>query len=590
MIDLTETISSRPLALYKRLLKTYVWRYKLVLGIAGVAMLLVAGSTAANAYLLQPVLDGIFVREDKTWLTILPILIVVLTFCNALGDYGQSLALKYVGQRVVADMQVDLFRHLLHSDISLFHDQSSGRLISRLTNDITLMRQSVSQVITGIIKESLTMLFLVGLMFYQSIEMSLTAIFVLVFAVLPIVRLGRRMRRIALDTQANLADFTSQLDDTFQGVRVVKAYGREAFESERARLTIRQLFKLYYRAAKVQSASGPIMTVLGGIAIAAIIWYGGFKVIHGNTTPGAFFSFIAAMLMAYRPVKVLAGLNTQLQEGMAAAARFFGVIDTKPTISDVGVTAELTVGKGHIQFTDVDFRYQQDGGGVEGVSFSVPPGQMVALVGASGSGKTTIMNLILRFYEVQAGTVTIDGQDIRNVTINSLRRALAFVSQEVILFNDTVRANIAYGRENATEADIIDAAKKAHAHDFIGQLPQGYDTPIGPLGVKLSGGQRQRLSIARAILKNAPILLLDEATSALDNASERAVQEALTEMMQGRTTLVIAHRLSTIQHADKILVLDHGHICDSGTHEQLLQNSAKYRHMQQLYNVLDEAS
>lgn len=572
------------MALYKRLLKTYVWRYKSVLLIAGLCMIVVAGSTAANAYIMQPVLDDIFVHKKETWLTLLPLVIIFLATLNALGDYGQSLAIKYVGFRVVTDMQVDLFRHLLNADISLFHDQSTGRLISRIGNDITLMRQSVSQVVTGIIKESLTMVFLVGVMFYQSVTMSLTAIFVLVFAVLPIARLGRKMRRIAIQTQDNIADFTAQLDDTFQGVRVVKAYGREAFEVERARVTTRSLFKLYYRAAKVQSASGPIMAMLGGIAIGAIIWYGGFKVINGNTTPGAFFSFIAATLMAYRPVKVIAGLNTQLQEGMAAAARFFSVIDTKPSIGDEGITTELTLRDGTIRFNDASFHYAADGGGVEHLSFTVPSGKTVALVGASGAGKTTIMNLILRFYDVQSGSITIDGQDVREVTLASLRKHLAFVSQEVILFNDTVRANIAYGREGASEAEIIDAAKKAHAHGFIMKLPQGYNTPIGPLGVKLSGGQRQRLSIARAILKNAPILLLDEATSALDTASERAVQQALNGLMENRTTLVIAHRLTTIQHADTILVLDHGRVMDQGTHDELLRTSERYRHMQQLYH------
>lgn len=575
-------VYQRSFALYKRLLRTYVWRYRGVLGLGVLGMLMVAGSTAGNAYLMQPVLDDIFVHKNQSWLVLLPLLIMLMALINAVGDYGQSLALKYVGQRVVSDMQVDLYAHLMRADIRLFHDQTSGRLISRLTNDIMLMRQSVSQVVTGIVKESLSMIFLVGLMFYQSWQMSLVAFFILFFAILPIAKLGRRMRKIADSTQAQLGDFTSQLDDTFQGVRVVKAYSREAFEVERARQTIRGLVKLYYRAAKVQSASAPIMAMLGGVAIGAIIWYGGFQVIHGDVTPGAFFSFITAMLLAYRPVKVIAGLNTQLQEGMAAAARFFAVLDTQPTIRDAADAKPLVVRHGTIEFTDASFHYHEGAGGVDHLSFTVPAGKTVALVGASGSGKTTIMNLLLRFYEVDAGAVSIDGQDIRHVTLSSLRTQLAFVSQEVILFNDTVRANIAYGREGASEAEIIAAAMKAHAHEFIEALPQGYDTPIGPLGVKLSGGQRQRLSIARAILKNAPILLLDEATSALDTASERAVQDALTELMQGRTTLVIAHRLSTIQHADTILVLDDGRIVSQGTHTELIARSDIYRHMQQL--------
>ena len=571
------------LALYKRLLKTYVLRYRKVLAIGGACMLVVAGSTALQAWLIQPVLDFIFVEKKATYLALLPIALVAVALANAVADYGQSLALKYVGQRVVCDMQGDLFSHLMHADISLFHDQSTGRLISRLTNDILLMRQSVSQVFTGLLKESVTMVFLVALMFWQSWEMSLVAIGILVFAILPIMRLGKRMRKIADSTQSQLADFTSQLEDTFQGVRVVKAYGREDFESSRARATIQQLFKLYYKASRVQSVATPMMSLLGGVAMAAIIWYGGFKVIHGNTSSGAFFSFITAMILAYRPVKVMAGLNTQLQEGMAAAGRFFAVLDMKPSIADAPNATPLSLSKGEIEFKNVTFYYHYGSGGVENLSFTVPAGKTIALVGSSGSGKSTIMNLLLRFYDIQAGSITIDGQSVSDVTLASLRGSLALVSQDIVLFNDTVRANIAYGRLNATEDEIIAAAKKAHAHEFISAMPNGYDTPIGPHGVKLSGGQRQRLSIARAVLKNAPILLLDEATSALDNASERAVQEALTELMRDRTTLVIAHRLSTIQDADTILVLDGGRIGAVGTHAELLETSPIYRHMQHLH-------
>ena len=572
-------IKNPSFALYKRLLKEYVWRYRKVLILAGVCMTVVAGTAGAQAYIMQPVLDDIFVHKNQMLLTVLPIVLVLMALFNAVCDYGQDLCLKYVGQRVVSDMQSDLFAHLMHSDISLFHDQSSGRLISRMTNDITLMRQSVSQVVTGIIKELLTLVALVGVMLWQSVGMSVVALGILVFAVLPIARLGRRMRKIADSTQSQLADFTAQMDDTFHGVRVVKAYRREAFEAERARKSIYGIFRLYYKAAKVQAASGPIMSLLGGVAIAAIIWYGGFKVIHGNTTPGAFFSFITAMLMVYRPVKVVAGLNTQLQEGMAAAKRFFSIIDTKPTIMDRDDAKPLTITGGTIAFDHVTFHYHEGSGGVRDVRFTVPAGKTIALVGSSGSGKSTLMNLILRFYDAQAGRITIDGTDIREVTLESLRNSLALVSQDIVLFNDTVRANIAYGKLDATEDEIVEAAKKAHAHEFISQMPQGYDTPIGPHGVKLSGGQRQRLSIARAVLKNAPILLLDEATSALDNTSERIVQQALEQLMEHRTTLVIAHRLSTIQNADTILVLDQGNIVDSGTHAQLLHTSDIYRAM-----------
>ena len=352
----------------------------------------------------------------------------------------------------------------------------------------------------------------------------------------------------------------------------------------RTRQTIRQMFKVYYRTARIESAPSPIMGFISGIAGALVVWYAGYKAIHSHFTTGDFTRFFAAMLLVYRPVKIIAGLNTQLQAGMAAAARFFNVIDTEPTIADRADASTLTVAEGTIAFDNVSFHYSAGGAGVSGLSFTAPAGKTVALVGASGAGKTTIMNLLLRFYDVQAGTITIDGTDIRDATIKSLRNNLALVSQDIVLFNDSVRANIAYGLLDATDEQIIEAAKKAHAHEFIATLPEGYDTQIGPAGVKLSGGQRQRISIARAILKNAPILLLDEATSALDTASERAVQEALTVLMKNRTTFVIAHRLTTIQDADIILVLEGGKIQAQGTHADLLAMSDIYRNMHALYH------
>ncbi len=569
--------------LYKRLINSYVLRYRSMLWVAGACMLVVALTTAAQARLIQPMIDEIFINKNMMALVLIPLAFVGVGVLNAAGDFGQMLSLKYLGQRIVSDMQGDLFEHLLHSDIAFFHDQSSGRLISRLTNDIMLMRQSVSQVFTGLIKETCTMLFLGGMLVYNNWQMSLLAIFILVFAVMPITRLGRRMRKIADATQAQLADFTAQLDGIFLGVRVVKAYGRENYETERARLTIRQLFKLYYRAARVQSLATPIVSLVGVAAMAVVLWYSGYSSIHYDTpTAGEFTSFIAAMVMAYRPVKALAGMNTQLHEGMAAAGRFFQVMDIAPTIHNRPDATPLTISKGEIQVDQVTFTYGDGHGGVRNLDFSVPAGKTVALVGASGAGKSTIMNLLLRFYDVSAGAIRIDGQDIREVTIHSLRDAFALVSQDVVLFDDTVRANIAYGRLHATEEEIIAAAKKANAHEFITQLPQGYNTIVGPNGVKLSGGQRQRVSIARAILKDAPILLLDEATSALDTASERAVQEALELLMKNRTTLVIAHRLSTIQDADRILVLEGGCIIDAGTHAELLADSQAYQKLNRL--------
>jgi len=568
--------------LLRRLLKTYILKHKRRLLLAIGCMVVAASMTATNAWLMQPVLDEIFVKRDTLMLTLIPIAIMIVAVVNGLASYHQTIYMRYIGQRTIADMQLDLFSHLMRADLGTFHDQASGRLISKFTNDIMMMRHAISNVLVGVAKESLTMLFLIGVMLYQSVELSLLAVVAFPIAILPIARLGRRMRKVSDSTQAELGEFTAQLDENFQGVRVVKAYGRESFEMERARQSIDRLFGLYFKAARIQAISAPMMETLGAAAIAAVIWYGGYQVVSGDTTPGAFFSFITSMLLAYKPMKSLAGLNTNLQEGLAAANRFFAAMDTQPCIQDAPHAKPLALSRGALALSDVSFHYGSEKAGVDNISITIEPGATAALVGPSGSGKSTLINLILRFYDVENGHIRIDGQDIRDVTLSSLRQSIALVSQDVVLFDDTVRTNIAYGRLDATQADIIEAAKRADAHEFILQMPQGYDTIIGPHGVKLSGGQRQRISIARAILKNAPILLLDEATSSLDTQSERSVQSALDSLMQQRTTLVIAHRLSTVQHADIIYVMEQGRLIESGTHDMLLSKGGRYHDLYRL--------
>ena len=565
--------------LVRRLLREHIRPYTKQAVLAMVCMGIIALATGANAWIIRPALDQIFIEKKQEMLTIIPLAVLLIGVIGAAANYGNMFFMRYVGQHMVADMQLRLFTHLIGSDIGLFHEQSSGRLISRFTNDINLLRNAFTSVLTALAKGSLTTAFLIGIMFYQNWRLAVLSTFAFVFAIHPLIKLGKRMRKISSKTQSQLGDFTITLDEIFHGVRTVKSYNREAWEVSRAGKIIHSLAESYLNAARVQAASTPLMEVLSGVSIALVIWYGGSEVMSGATTPGAFTSFIAAFLMAYKPVRSMSGMNGSLQEGLAAANRLFNVLDTKPTIVDRVGAKPLLVAQGQIEFEHVTFQYGENTAGVHGVSLQVPAGKTAALVGLSGGGKSTLMNLLLRFYDVNDGSIRIDGQELRDVTLHSLRQAMAYVPQESMLFDDTIRANIAYGKEGASEEEIHNAAINAAADDFIQRLPQGYDTMIGAHGVRLSGGQRQRIAIARAMLKDAPILLLDEATSSLDNESERSVQQALKKLMQGRTTLVIAHRLSTIVGADIIYVVEHGYIIESGNHHELMTKQGKYHQL-----------
>lgn len=568
--------SHRTLPLVDRLVREFLRPYlgRMVLALA--CMGLMAGATAANAWLMEPMLDRVFVAHDERLLLLIPLAVIVLALVKGLTNYWQSVLMTTVGQRVVADIQLSLFARLMRADIAYFHANPTGSLISRFTNDANMLRGATTTVLAGIGKEAVTAVFLVALMFYQDWVLALIALFVFPIAVRPLASIGRRMRRVSVNTQVELGQFTTLLDQTFQGARHVKAYGMEDYETRRASRLIERLYRLVERAQRIRAISSPLMETLGGIAVALVILYGGHQVVIGARSPGAFFSFITALLLAYQPMKTMANLSANLQEGLAAAQRVFTVLDVEPEIREAPDAEPLAISGGGIDLEYVHFAYANGATALDGVTLAVPAGKTVALVGASGAGKSTILNLIPRFYDVTSGTVKIDGMDVRKVTLASLRGAVAIVSQEVSLFDDTVRANIAYGRFGASEAEIVAAAKAAAADEFIRTLPQGYDTPVGEHGIKLSGGQRQRLAIARAMLKNAPILLLDEATSALDTDSERQVQAALRVLMQGRTTVVIAHRLSTVVDADLIYVIDGGRVAESGAHTELLRQDGIY--------------
>ncbi len=563
-------------ALLSRLVRNHVRPYFGRLGLAMLCMAIAAGATAGLAQLMEPVLDRVFIDKDQSILVLITVAVLAISLIKGLASYFEGVLMGYVGQRIIADLQTKLFAHLIHFDLAFFHNAGSGRLISRFTNDINAMRNAVSQILTGLIKDALTLVFLLAVMFEKDWKLALIAFVVFPTAIYPIVRIGRRMRRISTDVLGEAGRFTARLNEAFQGARHVKAYNREGFETERTVGVIENMFRIVYKSYRVRALSSPVMETLGGIAVAAIIFYGGWQVIGGSLTPGAFFSFVTALLLAYKPMKSLANLNTNLQEGLAASQRLFHVLDMEPTIKDGPDTQALVVSGGAVALDGVSFAYHDSAPALTNVSLDIPAGKVVALVGPSGAGKSTILNMIPRFYEVSAGAIRIDGQDVRDVTLESLRDALALVSQESVLFDDSVRANIAYGRAGASDAEIEAAAQGAAAHDFITQLPEGYDTIIGEGGVKLSGGQRQRLSIARAMLKNAPILLLDEATSELDSESEHKVQQALAELMRERTTLVIAHRLSTVIGADRIYTIEQGRIVESGTHAELLAKNGAY--------------
>ena len=569
-------MGGRSAALVWRLARDFMRSHVRRILFAFLLMGLAAGSTAGRAWLMEPVLDRIFVAREGSLLLLIAGGALALALVKGLADYGEAVLMTRVGQRVIADVQMTLFARLMRADLAYFYAHPSGTLISRFTSDAVLLRGAAANVLGGIGKDAVTVVFLVGVMFYQDWLLALVSFFVFPLAIRPIVGIGRRIRRVTANAQAEIGEFTTLLSQTFQGARHVKAYGMEQYEERRAAGLIERLFALIDRGTRTRSRASPMMEALGGTAIAVVILYGGHQVISGARTPGALFSFITALLLAYQPLKSLANLNASLQEGLAAAQRIFEVLDVEPTIRDMPGARPLHIAGGEIRFDNVRFGYVPGTAAIDGLSLTIPAGHTVALVGPSGAGKSTMLNLIPRFFDTDSGSIAIDGQDVRGVTIASLRSAIALVAQEISLFDDTVRANIAYGRFGASTAEIEEAARAAAADAFIRELPKGYDTMVGEHGVRLSGGQRQRIAIARAMLKNAPILLLDEATSALDSESERQVQRALNTLIRGRTTLVIAHRLSTIQGADLICVVDHGQIVETGRHPELLARDGLY--------------
>ena len=568
--------------LLRRLLRDHVRPQSRPLFLALALMAVVAATTASLAVLMETILDDVFTAEEPAVLFLTAALVMAVFVTRGLATYGQSVTMNRVGQRVISDLQKQMFDHLLLADLGYLHGRSSGKLISRFISDVEQMRSAVSDALTAFGRDALTLVFLIGVMFYQDWLLALVSFFAFPSAILPLVRIGRRMRTVSANTQRERGEFTALLREVFQGARQVRAYGMEHHERDRANRVIEQIYRLVVRAARTRAAAYPLMETLGGSAIVMVICYGGWQVMEGTRTTGTFFSFITALLLAYDPMKRIVVLNARLQEGLAAADRVFELLDVHPTVTDRPNARVVERVAGNIAFETLDFSYSDVTPALHGITFTVRAGETVALVGPSGAGKSTILNLIPRFFDPDAGHITVDGVDLRDLSLRSLRAQIALVSQDVMLFDDTVAANIAYGTEQATPERIRQAARHAAAHGFIEALADGYDTRVGEHGAWLSGGQRQRIAIARAMLRNAPILLLDEATSSLDTESERAVQGALTTLMQGRTTIVVAHRLSTIHAADMIHVIENGRIVESGRHAELLARDSAYAHLYRL--------
>ena len=565
--------------LLKRILRENLKPYMGKIWLSIVCMILVAAASGLSAYIMKHVVDDVFVNRNEALLIPITLFVVGIMVVQGVASYFQTLLQSWVGMRITSNLQIRLFAHLMRMDLAFFHANSSGRLVSRFTNDVGLLRSITSTTLINLGKDLLSVIFLVGNMYYMDWRLAIIATVVFPLAIQPIRKISRRMRKVTVNTQEKTGELLTILDQSIQGIRMVKAYGMEEYEKKRLHLLVEEMFVMIYKAVRVRALSSPIMETLGGISIGLIIFYGGHRVIAGETSAGAFFSFITALLMAYRPLKSLANTHVGIQEGLAGAERLYTLFDLEPTLKEPDDAKVFVPGKGEVRFENVNFSYDGKKMALNNFSMVVPGGRKVALVGASGGGKTTVLNLVMRYYDPQTGSVLVDGQDVRSADLASLRANIALVSQEVALFDDTIRANIAFGKLDATDAEIEQAARNAAAHDFVMELPDGYNTFVGERGVKLSGGQRQRLSIARAMLKDAPILLLDEATSALDTESERQVQAALEVLMKGRTTIVVAHRLSTIVDADHIFVIENGKIMEGGSHSNLLMQNGKYAHL-----------
>jgi subfamily B ATP-binding cassette protein MsbA len=560
----------------KRIWREHLRPRAVLLGIATVAMLLTAGTTGAIPFLIQRTADDVFVAKNADMVFWIAAAIAIVTMIKAISEYVANVTVAYLGHRFIADLRIQMFAKLAQADLGWIQTVHSGRLLSGFLNDANLIRATASRSMVTLGENALKVVILVGTMFYMDPRFS---VLILIFMPLAWIMLSRQRRKMRKSTSKSLqetGDLSALVTQTLRGMRVVRAYRQEGQEEQRAASAINRALEFTMRGTRARALSSPSMELLVGFGFALAIYFAGTQGVRGDLTLGHFMGFMTAALLIYSPLKSVATLQTQLQEGVAAASRVFGIVDRKVSLIELPDAKPLALDTGEIEFRNITFAYETENVVLKGVSLTVPPGKTVALVGPSGSGKSTLVNLALRFFDPERGEVLIDGQDIKHVTVESLRNAIALVTQDPVLFDDTIRANVAYGSKPMVEDEVVAAAKAAAAHDFITSLPRGYDTRVGEAGGLLSGGERQRIAIARAIYKDAPILLLDEPTSSLDSEAEAKVQKALEGLMQGRTVLMIAHRLSTVKKADLICVLDQGRIVEMGRHDELVAKGGLY--------------
>ncbi len=567
--------------LVKRCL-SYFLPYKFKVIIAFVSMGVVAAATAATAYLIQPAMDDIFINKDRQALMIVPIAFVAVMLIKGVFRFLQSYLMNTTGLLVLERLRNDLFEKIICLPMNFFEESQVGMLMSRILNDVTEIRQSLPSFIM-MIREVVTIIGLIGLVFYRDPYLAFFAVLVLPLAIFPFFYFGRKLRKLGRKNQVKISDINAQLQEAFSGVKVIKAFSNEKVEAGKFEDENRRLVYIAIKQVLHSELSSRIMEIVGALGIGLVLWYGGMQVIEGKSTPGTFFSFIAALIMLYEPIKKINTSNLTIQRAFAGAERVFEILDSPDITVETGGDVSLDESFKRLEIKNLTFKYPSSEHPVlDNINLDVVTGQKIAIVGPSGSGKTTLVNLIPRFYECQKGEIKINDKPVDEYSLKSLRLNIGMVSQDTFLFNASVRDNISYVSQNAPLEEVIDAAQTAFAHEFIESLPEGYDTLVGERGVRLSGGQKQRLTIARALLKNPPLLILDEATSALDTEAERIVQLALENLMKDRTSIVIAHRLSTVLSADVIVVMESGKIVAKGTHKELLETSPLYL---KLYNM-----